>query len=107
MAFSFLNEIRIRNEKIVSEQAKAAALKNSKKKSGHTKAALPTISLTEPGRLKVKHLMALFSIGHSTLYAGMKRKKYPKPDGYDGASPYWNTETICKFLNPQHHAMHT
>ena len=35
---------------------------------GHTKAQAPVISLSEPGRLRVAHVMALFAISHSTLY---------------------------------------
>jgi len=67
------------------------------KKSGHTRAVAPTISLDQPGRLRVAHVLALLSVSHSTLYAGMRRDRYPKPDGYDGNLPYWTTQTIREF----------
>lgn len=69
-----------------------------KKVNGHTKAAAPTIALDQPGRLRVAHLLSILGISHSTLYAGLKRKRYPKPDGMDGRMPYWNTETVRNFL---------
>lgn len=68
------------------------------KKSGHTRAVAPTISLDQPGRLRVAHVLALLSISHSTLYAGMRMHRYPRPDGFDGKLPFWNTETIRDFL---------
>lgn len=68
------------------------------KKNGHTLAKAPTISLDQPGRLRVAHLMSLLGVGHSTLYAGLRRKRYPQPDGYDGKIPFWRTETIKQFL---------
>lgn len=68
------------------------------RKSGHTRPQAPAISLDQPGRLRVAHVLAILGIGHSTLYAGMRVGRYPKPDGRDGAIPYWNTETIRLFL---------
>lgn len=68
------------------------------KKTGHTRAVAPTISLDQPGRLRVAHVLALLAISHSSLYAGMRMSRYPKPDGYDGKLPYWNTDTIRAFL---------
>lgn len=68
------------------------------KKSGHTKPKAPVISLDQPGRLRVAHVMSLLGVGHSTLYEGMRLKRYPRPDGYDGKIPYFLTETIRKFL---------
>jgi len=68
------------------------------KKSGHTRAKAPTISLDQPGRLRVAHLLSLLSVSHSTLYIGIRRGRYPKPDGYDGKLPFWNTGTIKVFL---------
>ena len=69
-----------------------------RKNKGHTKPATPTISLGQPGRLRVAHLMSLLGVSHSTLYAGIKKSRYPKPDGKDGRMPYWLTETIRDFL---------
>jgi len=69
-----------------------------KAKCGHTKPKAPIISLEQPGRLRVAHLMSLFSVSHSTLYAGIKSGRYPKADGKDGNFQFWNTETIRQFL---------
>ncbi len=70
-----------------------------KKKSGHTKPQAPQISLNEPGRLRVAHLLALFSISHSTFYARLHHPvdRFPEADGHD-PRPYWKTETIKKLL---------
>lgn len=68
------------------------------KKSGHTRPQAPTLSLDQPGRLRVAHLLSVFGVAHSTLYHGIQMKRYPKPDGYDGKMPYWKTETIREFL---------
>lgn len=68
------------------------------KNCGHTKPQAPIIELDQPGRLRVAHVMAILSISHSLLYQGMKEGRYPKPDGWDGKFPYWNTGTISAFL---------
>lgn len=73
-------------------------VKRPKAKSGHTKAKALIISQDQPGRLRIAHLLSLFSVSHSTLYQGMKFGRYPKPDGRDGNFPYWKTETIRQFL---------
>ena len=65
---------------------------------GHTKAKPPLISLHEPGRLRVAHLLALLGVSHSTLYQRMDAGSYPKPDGYDGKFPFWKTSTIKRFI---------
>lgn len=65
---------------------------------GHTRAKPPTISLDQPGRLRVAHLLSLLSVSHSTLYAGIKSGRYPKRDGTDGKIPYWKTSTIRLLL---------
>ena len=75
-----------------------ASISKKVKSTGHTKAVAPNISLDQPGRLRVANLMSLFGVGHSTLYEGIKRKRYPAPDGRDGKIPYWNTQTIKHFL---------
>lgn len=69
-----------------------------KKPCGHTKPKAPIITLAQEGRLRVCHLLAIFGVSHSTLYAGIKSGRYPKPSGFDGKIPYWNTETIRQFL---------
>jgi len=70
-----------------------------KKKSGHTKPKAPTISLDQEGRLRVAHVLAILGVSHATFYAGIKKKRYPKPSGYDGKLPYWSTSAIKAFLN--------
>ena len=66
---------------------------------GHTRPKPPLISLDQPGRLRIAHVMALLGVAHSTLYKGIKSGRYPKPDGKDGSkTPYYNTETIRHFL---------
>lgn len=64
------------------------------KRSGHTRAKAPIIGLDQEGRLRVCHLLSLFSISHTTLYAGIKSGRYPAPDGRDGRMPWWRTSTI-------------
>ena len=68
------------------------------KSTSHTKAKAPEISLSEPGRLRVGHVLSLLSISHSTFYAGLKKGRYPPADGHDGNFPYWKTSTIKQFL---------
>lgn len=65
---------------------------------GRIQARAPNISLDQPGRLRVVNVMALLCVSHATLYKGMKAGRYPQPDGYDGARPYWKTATIREFL---------
>ena len=60
--------------------------------------AAPLISLDQPGRLRFPNVMALLAISHQTLYKRMSAGLAPKPDGYDGVRPYWNTKTIRDFL---------
>ena len=79
------------------KSAKASALKSAK--NGHTKAKPPMIDINGNGRYRVSNLLAMFNISHSTLYAGFNSGRYPKPDGYDGKIPFWNTKTILLFLN--------
>lgn len=69
------------------------------KRVGHTRPKAPLISLNALGRLRVSNVMAVLSISHSTLYAGIQSGRYPQPDGRDGKFPYWRTHTIRDFLN--------
>jgi predicted DNA-binding transcriptional regulator AlpA len=72
--------------------------KNEKKRSGHTKPEAPPFRLDVKARLRVKHMLALLGISHSTFCAGIKSGRYPRPDGYDGKLPFWNTSTANDFL---------
>lgn len=62
-------------------------------KRGHAK-PLPRPDLTQPGRLRVGHLMTFYGLSHSSVYAHLKRKLLPPPDGVVAGRPYWKTETI-------------
>jgi hypothetical protein len=61
----------------------------------HTRARpLTNIDLDKPGRLRVGHLLTLFTVSHSTLYLRIKQGYIPAPDGKDGSRPYWQNATI-------------
>jgi predicted DNA-binding transcriptional regulator AlpA len=57
------------------------------------------ISLDEPGRVRVGHLLELLSTSHATFYRRVAQGIYPKPDGYDGKRPYWRTDTVKELLS--------
>ena len=65
---------------------------------GHVRPEPPTMSLDIEARLRVKQILGYLGISHSTLYAGIRNGRYPKPDGYDGRMPYWYSSTIKRFL---------
>lgn len=66
---------------------------------GHSKALPVTVSLDQPGRLRIGHLQTLFAVSHSQIYSLIKSGAIPKPDGKDGGRrPYWKTETIKQVL---------
>jgi hypothetical protein len=64
----------------------------AQRRSEKSRATLPAASLDQPGRLRVAQMLILFAVAHATFYAGLKAKKYPKPDGNDGR-PFWKTNT--------------
>lgn len=76
--------------------SKAALAKKTPSKT--LKPQPPEISLLQPGRLRVAHMMSLLGISRTTLYAGINSGRYPEPDGKDGRLPYWNTETVRRWL---------
>ena len=84
---------------ITQDQASAYTLQ--KKQRGHTTPKAPTISLDQPGRLRVANLLALFNVSHTTFYLRLKKGEYPQPDGRDGDGkfPYWKTSTVRAFLD--------
>lgn len=65
---------------------------------GHAKPLPLTLDLTQPGRLRVGHLMTLYTCGHSAIYARLKIGAIPSPDGRD-PRPYWKTATILADLS--------
>jgi len=66
-------------------------------RSTKSRASAPAISLDQPGRLRVTHMLALLAVSHASFYNGLKDGKYPKPDGNDGR-PFWKTQTAKAFL---------
>lgn len=70
-----------------------------KRRVTHTRpCALDNIDLAKPGRLRVGHLLTLFSVSHSTLYLRIKQGLIPEADGYDGSRPYWLTSSVRMLL---------
>lgn len=65
---------------------------------GHARPLPLTLDLTQPGRLRVGHLMTLYTCGHSAIYARIKAGSLPAPDGRD-PRPYWKTATIFADLS--------
>lgn len=83
---------------------KARQAKKSKaRKSGHTKPKAPIVPLDQPGRLRVSNMMAILGVGHSTFVQGVKKGRYPPPDGRDGSFPFWYNSTgrKCVAGNPE------
>jgi hypothetical protein len=60
---------------------------------GHAK-ALPRPDLTVPGRCRVGHIRTIYDMSASSVYAHLKLKLLPQPDGYVAGRPYWRNETI-------------
>jgi hypothetical protein len=65
---------------------------------GHVMPLAPIISLSDIGRLRTAHVLALCGISHSVLYTRQKIGTFPKSDGKDGPHNFWNTKTIREFL---------
>lgn len=87
--------IRYKTASSIPEAAPAPLVHKSR---GHTRPAPPIIDINGPGRLRVAHLMALFGIAHSTLYARVRAGEMPPSDGKDGNIPFWFTSTILPYL---------
>lgn len=62
-------------------------------KCGHSK-PLPKPDLNQPGRWRVGHLMSLYGLSHSSVYAHLRKQLLPPPDGYIANRPYWRSETL-------------
>lgn len=75
-------------------------------------AVTPSIPLDQPGRLRISHLQALLSLSHTTVYQRIAHGVLPEPDGWDlpgqpkgkRGRPFWFTETIRPFVQPQGHS---
>lgn len=75
----------------------AVIFNQPKRSRGHAK-ALPYPDLNQPGRLWVGHLETLYGIRHSTVYAHLRKKLLPPPDGRVGKRPFWKPATIKAHL---------
>ncbi len=58
----------------------------------------PRISLDQPGRLRIKHLLALLAISKSTFYARRAAGTLPPADGNDGM-PFYTTVTVTRLFS--------
>ncbi|MFM0051752.1 hypothetical protein [Caballeronia grimmiae] len=76
----------------------AVTFKKPKKRSGNTHPRPLTISLDQPGRLRVGHWLTLLDISAPTFYARLKAGKVPAASGNDGR-PYWTTAVVRDFMN--------
>jgi hypothetical protein len=82
------------------EQPEQPLASGTKRRESHTRAQpLQFVDLNKPGRLRVGHLLTLFSVSHSTLYKHIQLGHIPAPDGKSGLRPYWNTETVREALS--------
>lgn len=82
-----------------NQEAASSSLKRRQR--GHVMPLAPIISLSDIGRLRTAHVLALCGISHSVLYARQKIGTFPKSDGKDGPRNFWNTKTIRDYLeNP-------
>lgn len=81
----------------VTIQQPRRAMKGHRATNGNTKPLPVLLSLDQPGRLRVGHLLTLLSISSTTFYQRVKRGEIPPADGQDGR-PYWNTATVRAYL---------
>lgn len=51
----------------------------------------------QPCRLRVCHLLSIYSISQATLYRQINAGKIPGPTDFD-PRPYWNSQSIAKHL---------
>lgn len=77
---------------------------------GHTQArSIEHISFdpSKPCRLRVGHLMTIYSVSHSGLYNMIKRGEVPPPDGYFGSgkkkTPFWLTTSVSPAASTASH----
>ena len=82
---------------ILDKAAKAKAIPRVRKR-GHARPLAVTVDLHQPARLRAGHLMNLFAVSHASLYKRLRDGRLPKPDGYDGRRPFWNSATILALL---------
>lgn len=82
-----------------ADLSRSVASQGGPKRQTHTRARpLTGIDMSSSVRLRVGHMLTLFSISHSTLYTRMAAGQIPKPDGRDGKRPYWSAAKVQVFL---------
>jgi hypothetical protein len=59
---------------------------------------VPRVDLTLPGRLRADEVKAILRVRQSRFYKGIRTGVYPKPDFYEGRTPFWKNSTLLKFL---------
>lgn len=57
----------------------------------------PHYPITQPGRQRVRNVMALFNVSHATVYRWVADGRLPPPDGKN-PRPFWNNETLLPYL---------
>ena len=84
---------------VVVSATKPAEVKRRPPRTGSAKPRPVTLDLSQPGRLRVGHLLTLLGISSASLYRLINEGKVPAADGRMGRSPYWNTSTVRKLLD--------
>jgi len=64
-----------------------------------TRQDFPQNILEDYRRLHAKDFIRLLGIGHTAFYDGLKKGRYPQPDGYDRKRPIWHQKTAYAFLS--------
>lgn len=80
----------------VKKMAYSVVCADELEKSSESKRS-PMLSVREPGRLRIRDVMAYFGISRSSVYVRIKDERLPAPDGGD-PYPFWFTETVRPFL---------
>jgi len=88
---------RARGAELDSERDQAPVTQKQHRLGHSQPLPLTNVHLDVPMRLRVGHMLALFSVAHATLYRRMRAGQFPRPDGHDGR-PYWKSSTIKPLL---------
>jgi len=69
-----------------------------KRNGGHAKPLPILLDLSQPGRLRIGHLMTLFGLSHASVHKRLRDGGLPRADGKDGRRSYWKTSTVRALL---------
>jgi len=69
-----------------------------KKTSSNKSAPSPSAAPDAPRRLRAKTFYGLLGVSRSTFYQGLRRDRYPRPDGYDGSMPFWYYASVRRLF---------